>query len=130
MRCDHDLVGLVLGHPKFSLQHHDDELARREVIVDQDNLVQAWPFGLGADFCFGLGDGVNHPAAPSFHQSGQGRHGGRYGVQDTISRAAGEPRLCDGFLASAATVAVVGHLRLGFAVAPAISCTLSDRLGQ
>src|SRR5882757_1148136 len=29
---DHDLVGLVFGHPKFSLQPHDDELARREVV--------------------------------------------------------------------------------------------------
>src|SRR5215831_747802 len=63
MRRDHDLVGLVLGHPEFRLEHGDDELARRIVVIEQDHLVQAWPFRLGADFGLRLGDGVIHPAA-------------------------------------------------------------------
>ena len=38
---DHDAVRLVLGHAELGLQHAHDELARREVVVDEDHLVQA-----------------------------------------------------------------------------------------
>jgi hypothetical protein len=60
VRGDHDLVGLVLGHAEFRLQDRDDEFARREVVVDEDDLVQPRPFGLGLDLGFRLGDGVDH----------------------------------------------------------------------
>jgi adenylate cyclase len=60
VRGDHDLVRLVLGHAEFRLQDGDDEFARREVVIDQDDLVQARPFGLRFDFGFRLGDGVDH----------------------------------------------------------------------
>jgi hypothetical protein len=66
MRRYHDLVGLILGHPEFRLQHEDDEFARRVVVVEQDDLVQARPLGLGANLGLGFGDGVDHPAAPRF----------------------------------------------------------------
>jgi hypothetical protein len=35
VRCDHHLVGLVLGHAEFGLQHPDDEFARRVVVIDE-----------------------------------------------------------------------------------------------
>src|SRR6266403_1761334 len=60
VRGDHDLVGLVLGHAEFRLQHRDDKFSRRIVVVDEDDLVQARPFGLGLDLGFRLGDGVDH----------------------------------------------------------------------
>src|SRR5882757_2273721 len=40
MRRDHDLVGLVLGHAELRRQDADDKLARCEVVVNQNNLVQ------------------------------------------------------------------------------------------
>src|SRR5258708_5673561 len=46
VRGDHDLVGLILGHAEFRLQDRDDEFPRREVVVDQDDLVQAGAPGL------------------------------------------------------------------------------------
>ena len=60
VRGDHDLVGLILGHAEFRLQHRDDKFSRGEVVVDEDDLVQARPFGLGLDPGFRLGDGVDH----------------------------------------------------------------------
>jgi hypothetical protein len=60
VRGDHDLVGLVLGHAEFRLQHRDDKFSRGVVVVDEDDLVQARPFGLGLDLGFRLGDGVDH----------------------------------------------------------------------
>src|SRR6266550_1988245 len=60
VRGDHDLVGLVLSHAEFRLQHRHDKFAGREVVVDEDDLVQARPFGLGLDLGFRLGDGVDH----------------------------------------------------------------------
>src|SRR6266849_6751453 len=65
VRGDHDLVGLVLGHAEFRLQHRDDKFARREVVVDEDDLVQARPFGLGLYLGFRLGNGVDHSASTS-----------------------------------------------------------------
>src|ERR1700682_2939450 len=65
VRGDHDLVGLVLGHAEFRLQDRDHKFAGREVVVDEDDLVQARPFGLGLDFGFRFGDGVDHPASTS-----------------------------------------------------------------
>ena len=49
MRRDHDVVGLVLGHVELTLQHHDDELTRRVVVVEQDDLVQPRPLDLRLD---------------------------------------------------------------------------------
>src|SRR5882762_5825462 len=68
VRGDHDLVGLVLGHAEFRLQHRDDEFARREIVIDEDDLVQAGPFDLGPDPGFWFGDGFGHcPAPPVAH---------------------------------------------------------------
>ncbi len=63
MRRDHDLVGLLLGHAEFPLQDADHEVARGEIVIDQDDLVQARSFGLGPDLGFRFGDGVDHVAA-------------------------------------------------------------------
>src|SRR5262249_26191375 len=46
---DHHLVGLVVGHAEFALEHGDDEFARGVIVVDQDHLVQPWPLDLGLD---------------------------------------------------------------------------------
>ena len=45
------------------LQHRGDEVARREVVVDEDHLVQARPLGLGFDLGLWLGDGIDHSSA-------------------------------------------------------------------
>src|SRR5947208_7226554 len=45
VRGDHDLVGLILDHAEFGLQHREDEFERREIVVDEDDLVEARPFG-------------------------------------------------------------------------------------
>jgi hypothetical protein len=59
-RGDHHLVGLILGHAEFGLQHRDDEFARREVVIDQDDLVQARPLDLGLDLGLGRDGGTGH----------------------------------------------------------------------
>jgi hypothetical protein len=56
----HHSQRLVLGHPKFRLQNHDDELARREIIIDQNDFMQTRPFDLYLILDRGLGDGVSH----------------------------------------------------------------------
>jgi hypothetical protein len=35
---DHNPQGLILAHAKFRLQNHDDELAGRKVVIDQNDL--------------------------------------------------------------------------------------------
>ena len=45
-RGDHHLVGALLAHAELGLEHHDDEVARRVVVIDQDDLVQPRPFQL------------------------------------------------------------------------------------
>src|SRR3981081_4444826 len=65
VRGDHDLVGLVLGHAELRLQDGDDKFAGGEVVVDEDNLVQARPFGLGLDPGFRLGNGIDHSSGIS-----------------------------------------------------------------
>ena len=56
---------VILGHAEFRLQDGDDKFAGREVVVDEDDLVQARPFGLGPNLGFRLGDGVDHPGGTS-----------------------------------------------------------------
>ena len=73
VRGDHDLVGLILGHAEFRLQHRDDEFARREIVVDEDDLVQARPFGLGLDLGLWLDDGIDHSGGVSLKQNGSRR---------------------------------------------------------
>src|SRR4051794_15369724 len=60
VRRDHHLVGLILSHAKLGLQHRDDEFARREIVIDQDDLVQSRPLDLGLDLGLWLGGGVGH----------------------------------------------------------------------
>jgi hypothetical protein len=51
---------LILAQAKFRLQHRDDELAGREIIIDQDDFMQTRPFDLYLVLDLGLGDGVSH----------------------------------------------------------------------
>ena len=51
---------LILAHAKFRPQNCDDELAGREIIIDQDDFMQTRPFGLYLIFDLGFGDGVSH----------------------------------------------------------------------
>jgi hypothetical protein len=57
---DHHPQGLILAHAKLRLQNHDDELARRIVIVHQNDFVETGPFGLYLIFGVGPGDDVIH----------------------------------------------------------------------
>jgi hypothetical protein len=47
---EHDLRCPFPVHIEESLQHHDDKVHRREVIVQQQDLVQRGPRDLGAGF--------------------------------------------------------------------------------
>ena len=38
---DHHPIGLILAHAEFRLEHRDDEFAGREIVVDEDHLMQA-----------------------------------------------------------------------------------------
>jgi hypothetical protein len=58
MRGDHHAQGLILAHAELCLQNHDDELAGRIVVVDQNDLVKTGPFGLYLVFDVGPGDDV------------------------------------------------------------------------
>jgi hypothetical protein len=53
----HDPVCLVLAHPELSLEHAHHEFARREVVVEQHDLVERRPRGLGLAASFGRGIG-------------------------------------------------------------------------
>jgi hypothetical protein len=56
----HHPQGLILAHAKFCLQNHDDELAGRKVVIDQNDFVETGPFDLYLIFDVGLGDDVSH----------------------------------------------------------------------
>jgi hypothetical protein len=60
VRGHHHPTGLFLAHAEFRLQHRDDELARRIVVVDQYHLVQPRPFGLQPDLGAWLRSDVPH----------------------------------------------------------------------
>lgn len=62
MRGDHHPVALVLGQAELGLEHADDELARREIVIEQDHLVQLRPLDPRLGRCAGLGgcDPVRH----------------------------------------------------------------------
>ena len=49
VRGDHHAVRLVLAHAELRLEHGDHEFARREVVVDENDLVEARPLGLRPD---------------------------------------------------------------------------------
>ena len=55
-----DPHSLIFAHAKFRLQNRDDELAGREVIVDEDDFLQTRPFNLYLILDLGLGGGANH----------------------------------------------------------------------
>jgi hypothetical protein len=48
----HHPIGLALAHAEFRLQHRDDELPRRVIVIDEDDLVEARSFGLRLELCF------------------------------------------------------------------------------
>jgi hypothetical protein len=60
MRGDHHPQGLILAHAKFRLQNHDDELAGRKVVIDQNDFVKTRPFDLYLILDLGPGDDVIH----------------------------------------------------------------------
>ena len=60
MSGHHHSQRLILAHAEFRLQTHDDELAGREVIIDQDDFMQTRPFDLYLILDLGLGGGANH----------------------------------------------------------------------
>jgi hypothetical protein len=53
----HHSQRLILAHAEFRFQNYDDELAGREVIIDQDDFMQSRPFDLYLflDLALGLG---------------------------------------------------------------------------
>jgi hypothetical protein len=60
MSGHHHSQRLIIAHAEFRLQNHDDELAGREVIIDQDDFMQTRPFDLYLILGLGLGGGANH----------------------------------------------------------------------
>jgi hypothetical protein len=58
VRGDHHPQGLILAHAKLGLENHDNELAGRIVVVDQNDLVKTGPFGLYLLFDVGPGGDV------------------------------------------------------------------------
>jgi hypothetical protein len=54
------ITGLILAHAKFRLQNHDDELAGRKVVIDQNDFVETETFGLYLIFDRGRGGDVVH----------------------------------------------------------------------
>jgi hypothetical protein len=46
MSGHHHSQRLILAHAEFRLQNYDDELAGREVIIDEDDFMQTGPFDL------------------------------------------------------------------------------------
>ena len=46
MRRHHHRKRAGLGQAELALEHAGDEVARREIVVHQDHLVQAWPLDL------------------------------------------------------------------------------------
>src|ERR1700733_2308729 len=60
MSGHHHPHSLIFVHAKFRLQNRDDELAGREIIIDQDDFMQTRPFDLYLILDLGLSDGVSH----------------------------------------------------------------------
>src|SRR6266852_8716462 len=60
MRRHHHPIGLIVAHAEFSLEHRDDELPWRVVVVHKDDLVKAWSLRLWQDFDAWLGDDLSH----------------------------------------------------------------------
>src|SRR5690349_17735523 len=58
VRGDHDTVRLLLAHAEFALEDDHDELARRVVVVEQDDLVELRPRDLRLDLDAGFCDQV------------------------------------------------------------------------
>src|SRR4029434_10589177 len=85
----HHPIGLILIHAEFCLEHGDDELARRVVVVEQNDFVQARPFRLQTNLGARLGSDVGHCSStlrssgaifarsPSGVQFGASLHDGR-----------------------------------------------------
>lgn len=70
MRGDHDAIRLIFRDPELGLEHPHDELARREIVIEQDHLVKPGLFDLGFGRGAGLGDRgvVAHPRAPGMER--------------------------------------------------------------
>jgi hypothetical protein len=60
MSGHHHPQSLIFAHAKFRLQNRDDELAGREIVIEQDNFMQARPFDFYLILDLGLGDCVSH----------------------------------------------------------------------
>jgi hypothetical protein len=56
MSSHHNPQGLIFVHTKFRLQNRHDELAGREIIVEQDDFMQTRPFCFYLILHPGLGD--------------------------------------------------------------------------
>ncbi len=56
MRRHHDAIGLVLGGAEHRLQHLDHELARRVVVIEQNDLVESRLLDLGLEDRLGFQD--------------------------------------------------------------------------
>jgi hypothetical protein len=55
MSGHHHPHSLIFAHAKFCLQNRDDELAGREIIIDQDDLMQTRSFDFYLILDLGLG---------------------------------------------------------------------------
>ena len=60
VRGHHDSVGLIFAHAEFGLEDRDDEVARRKVIVDENDLVKPRALDRGFDLGLRLDDGFAH----------------------------------------------------------------------
>jgi hypothetical protein len=54
MRGHHDPIRLILAHAEFRLQHRDDKLAWRVIVIDENDLVKTGSFSLRLDLMRGL----------------------------------------------------------------------------
>jgi hypothetical protein len=64
VRRHHHAAGLILTHAEFRLQDGDDELPRRKVVIDENDLVQARSFRLKPNLDAWPDGDVAHPATP------------------------------------------------------------------
>src|SRR5262245_44412220 len=67
MRREHDAVGLLLVHAEHRLEDADDELAWRVVVIEENDLVQPRPLGLGPHLDARPGRDVAHRASCQEH---------------------------------------------------------------
>src|SRR5439155_27151513 len=61
---DHYTMRLILAELEFTLEHGHHELARREIVIDQDDLVELWPLGLRLRLGTGFEHGFGHRNSP------------------------------------------------------------------